>query len=94
MSDVHIKTSDFQCGNPVSTMTLEGRSLDNDATEEFLEVDDELLNRVLNEDRNRSERNEIWCRNRFNSWRKRKGMDCSKNIEDYDLRELGQVLTR
>ena len=65
-----------------------------ESVEEFLEVDDELLNRVLNEDKNPSARNESWCRNRFNSWRKRKGMDCSKKIEEYDLRELGQILTR
>lgn len=66
-----------------------------DKSSEFFSVDQGVLNRVLNDKSNPSERVDNWCRNRFKAWRAAKGMDTSKTIEYYwdHLKELGEILT-
>lgn len=67
----------------------------NQKSSEFFTVDQGVLNQVLNDKTNPSEGVDNWCRNRFNAWRKAKGMDTSKSIEYYwdHLKEFGQILT-
>lgn len=43
---------------------------------------------------NPSERNETWCKNRFDLWRKQQGIDTSKSLEELPYEELGTLLSK
>ena len=64
------------------------------SSSEFLDLDQEDFNSVQNGDESNSYRNERWCINRFNAWRRHMNIATDIPVEKIPLQELGVILSK
>jgi hypothetical protein len=64
------------------------------SSSEFLDLDQENFNSVQNGDESNNYRNERWCINRFNAWRRHMNVATDIPVEKIPLQELGVILSK